>query len=334
LGIPAVSGIQHALARIPRDREVLLNGGTGEVILSPTPDTLRHHPATVTPPESDGAIEFVPTFRVMANINLAAECPRVIAAHAEGIGLYRTEFECLSAGRMLSEDDQYARYRSLAEALAGQPLYVRLLDLGSDKSAPFLRLQGEENPCLGLRGARLLEERPEWFVPQARAIARASAHGPIHVVYPMVVDVAQFTRLKELFVGCTSDISGASLLHGPMFEVPAACLEADALLDCADFGSIGTNDLIQYLLAVDRNNSLVARDYDASHPALWTTIRHVARAARRVGKPLSVCGEIGGQAQYLARLLEVGINAVSVSIRMIGPARQAIRQHLSAVSTS
>jgi len=329
LGIPAVSGIEDAVNQISRDCEVLLNGGTGEVILSPSAETLRHQPTTPPRLEAMSAIEPVPELRVMANINLASEATRVRDAHAEGIGLYRTEFECLSLGRMLTEDEQYARYCSLVNSMSGLPLYVRLFDLGSDKSGAFLGIPAEENPALGFRGARLLEGRPEWFVPQARAIARASQHGPIHVVYPMIVDVAQFSRLRSFFLQCASDIEAGTILHGPMFEAPSALLEADALLECADFGSIGTNDLIQYLLVVDRNNGLVARDYDADHPVVWAAIQRLAKAARHANKPLTVCGEIGGQPQYLPRLLDAGINAVSVSIRLIGPARQAARRYLS-----
>ena len=159
-------------------------------------------------------------------------------------------------------------------------------------------------------------------------MARASREGPIGILYPMIVDVVQFMRIREIITQHTADISGAQLSHGIMFEVPSACFEADALFATCDFGSVGTNDLIQYLFAVDRNNNAVAYDYDPDRPVFWRLLGDMAAAARRHGKTISLCGEIGGQPNYLPLLLDHGYDCVSVSARLIGVARRAmLSQH-------
>lgn len=329
LGIPAVSRIPHILDAIPHGLEVLLNGGTGEVILSPGPATLRVYPSARRRGASRmHAVPPVPGICVHANISLCGETTQAMQMQAEGIGLYRTEFEFLAAGRLLDEEEQYARYSAVVRAMEGRPVSVRLLDFGADKDAAFLEIDSEENPCLGFRGARLLLGRPDIFLPQVRALARASQHGPIRVVYPMIVDVEQFLVLRERFLQGTADIPNVQLQHGVMFEVPSACIEAREILEVAEFGSIGSNDLIQYLFAVDRNNERVAHDYTPDKPAFWRVITEVARAASDAGRPLALCGELGGQPKYLPRLVAMGINTVSVSPRLIGLARMAARRGL------
>lgn len=323
LGIPAVSGVKRVQRLLTHGQHVLLNGTTGEVIVSPSPSTLSLHPAVTGEAVEPSVVEPVSGLRVMANINLATEVDRANLFKAEGIGLYRTEFELLAARRFLTEDEQYERYASLLRGMPEAPIHIRLLDLGSDKAASFLNIPPEDNPCLGFRGARLLEDRPEWLATQARAIARASRIRPVCVTYPMIVDTEQFLRLREFFLQSISGCNAGKICHGVMFEVPAACLASRELMEAADFGSIGTNDLIQYLLAVDRNNDLVAQDYDADHVALWSIIGQIAGNARDANKPLALCGEMGGQAKYLPRLIQAGINSVSVSIRLMAAARVA-----------
>ena len=329
LGIPAVSGLKNLHGLFGRGEHVLVDGTTGDVIINPSDATLQLYPAARrrgTP--SVQKVARVEGAVVMANISLAAEVDVVRAVDAEGIGLYRTEFECLALGRLLSEEEQYARYRAVVEAMEGKPLYVRLLDLGGDKSNAFLDIPAEENPCLGYRGARLLLGHSEVLIGQARALVRAAAHGPIHVIYPMIVDLDQFLVLREVFRQNTRDLPEADIHHGVMFEVPSACLDAHDILEVAEFGSIGTNDLIQYLFAVDRNNDLVAGDYGPDRPVFWSVLKRLAEAAADRRRPLSICGEIGGQPQYLPRLLELGVRTVSVNPRMVGLARIAAKRHL------
>ncbi len=326
MGIPAVSGIPRIHKKLTHGQEVLLNGTTGEVVLWPTAATLGGYPSIMRKRSRKmDAIEPVENLQVLANISLSTELQEVEDCLAEGIGLYRTEIEFLAMGRALTEDEQYARYAKVAKAMAGKPFYVRLLDLGGDKAATFLNMPTEENPCLGYRGARLLMGESELLIPQVRALARASAHGPIHIMYPMIVDVKQFLTLRALVAQHIEDLPHDNVQHGVMFEVPSACLEATELFAMADFACIGTNDLIQYLFAVDRNNDKVAYDYNPDKPVFWNLLKKLADAAKAAGKPLSLCGEIGGEPRYVPKLMELGIRTVSVSPRLVGMARLAAR---------
>lgn len=324
LGIPAVSGIKDIHNGLSCGTEVLINGTTGEVVIWPTEETVRRaraaHDGEVSVPR---VVEPVPGLKVLANISTAGDLDEVLAMQAEGIGLYRTEFEFMAAGRRLSEDDQYERYAEVVRAMAGRPVSFRLLDIGGDKQASFLAIPEEDNPALGLRGSRLLLGHPDLLREQARALVRASAHGPVWAMYPMVVDLDQFRALRRVFEGAVKDLPRGDVKHGLMLEVPSACLQANELLQEADFASIGTNDLTQYLFAVDRNNELVADDYNPDRPVFWALVGRLVEAASAAGKPLSVCGELAGDPRHVARLHEAGIRAVSVSPRLIPGVRHA-----------
>ena len=327
LGIPAVSGIKDTGSLLSCGTEVLVNGDTGKVVVWPVAETIAQAQSDQGRAAADvEVIEPVPGLTVLANINHASEVDDAVARKAEGIGLYRTEFEFLAAGRMLSEDEQYERYVSVVRAMAGRRVGFRLLDIGGDKQSPLFNLPREDNPYLGLRGSRLLLERTDLLRPQARALARASAHGPVDVLYPMIVDLEQFVRLKRLFCEATDDLAAGELHHGVMFEVPSACLEARRLLEVADFGSIGTNDLIQYLFAVDRNNELVAYDYTPDRSVFWSVLELIVAAAAETGRPISVCGEVASNVQFLPELLKLGISKLSVSPRFISELRLAARE--------
>jgi len=330
LGIPAVSGIKGIHGQLSCGTELLINGDTGEVIVWPSDSTIRRLRASqgvvVHTPEPVAPVSAV---TVMANISRAADVHDALAMRAEGVGLYRTEFEFLAAGRMLNEAEQLECYTSVVQVFDGQPVYFRLLDIGADKTAPFFGLHREENPALGLRGSRLLLARPELLRPQARALARASAHHPIHVMYPMVVDIDQFLELRRLFNEAVADIPTGRILHGLTFEVPSACLQARELLDLADFASVGTNDLVQYLFAVDRNNEQVAHDCVPDRPILWSLLGQIAQAASETHTPLSVCGELAGDPSFLPQLMRLGIRAVSVSPRRIPDVRLAAKSPVS-----
>jgi phosphotransferase system enzyme I (PtsI) len=325
LGIPAVSGVADVHSLVACGTEVLLNGDTGEVVLWPRPETValyqRRLAASAGPQE---AVDPVPGLRVMANISVVSEAAMARRMKAEGIGLYRTEFEFMALGRVLTEDEQFQRYAALVKAMGGAPVYIRLLDLGGDKPAPYLGISAEANPALGLRGARLLARYGELLRTQARAIARASILGPIHVTYPMIVDVEQFVALRSVFMAALSGLEVGRLFHGVMLEVPAACLNADALLREADYGSIGTNDLYQYLFAIDRNNERVSADFRLDHPVFWDMLAGVVAAARRQGKPLSLCGEMAGWPEYVLRMRAIGITTVSVSARLVPIIRRTV----------
>ncbi len=325
LGIPAVSGVSGIAGMIACGTEVLVDGDAGEIILWPESATVDQARRRSVGVGSVAAEDPVPALRVMANISVAAEVVEAVGMKAEGIGLYRSEFEFMAAGRLLNEDEQVERYATVVKTMSGLPVYLRLLDIGGEKQVPGLVIPEEANPALGFRGARLLLQRPDLVATQARAIARASVFGPIHVTYPMIIDVDQFLKLKRLFEEAVVGIPAGTLRHGVMFEVPSACIEAREILRVADYGCIGTNDLFQYLLALDRNNELVAGDCRPDHAAFWALLRQMVAAAAEAGKPLSVCGEMAGWPEYVVRLAKVGITTVSVSTRLMSVVRKAMR---------
>ncbi len=327
MGIPAVSGVAGIDNLLSCGTELLINGDTGEVVVWPSKETAARarsgrRPATA----AVKAVAPVPEVTALANISLASEVEDAVAQQAEGIGLYRTEFEFLSAGKLLSEDEQYERYASVVRAMDGRRVSFRLLDVGGDKQAPLFDLPQEANPQLGLRGSRLLLDRIDLLQPQARALVRASKHGPVDVLYPMIVELEQFVQLRELFREAARDLPAGDLRHGVMFEVPSSCLEARRLLKVADFGSIGTNDLIQYMFAVDRNNEFVAYDYSPDRPVFWSVLEQIVAAATETGRTVSVCGEAAGSLQFLPRLLQLGLTTLSVSPRFIAALRLAAKK--------
>ncbi|MFO7870602.1 MAG: phosphoenolpyruvate--protein phosphotransferase [Kiritimatiellia bacterium] len=322
LGVPAVSGVKGIRDKVTCGTEILVDGTSGEVVIWPTEETVQavktRAAESMKLPE---ALEPVAALKVMSNISLSSDAKEALHMKAEGIGLYRTEFEIIAAGRLLNEDEMYERYAKVVQAMDGRQVVFRLPDVGSDKSLPFLEIPPEMNPSLGYRGARLLLSCPDLLRTHARALARASIKGGVDVLYPMIVDVKQFLDLKKKVLESIRDVSHGEIRHGVMFEVPSACLQAETIFAEADFGSIGTNDLTQYVLAVDRDNELVAADYDTGHPALWQLMETVAAAARMTGKDIAVCGEIGGDPRYIRRLLDMGIRTVSVSSRRISAVR-------------
>jgi phosphoenolpyruvate-protein phosphotransferase len=330
LGIPAVSGIPHIHDLVACGAEMFVNGDTGEVVVWPTERTIEEagpmsRRVQVGPPP-----EPIETLRVMANIGRADDVKEARAAKAEGIGLYRTELEMVAAGRLLNEDEQFSRYMAVAKAMDGRPVYFRLLDIGGDKPSPLFDFPHEENPSLGLRGARFLLARPDLLKPQARALVRLSVHRPVYVMHPMVIDLDQFHRLRALFEELTADLPRGRIYHGVMFEVPSACLQAREIFEEAEFGSIGTNDLVQYLFAVDRNNDRVAEDYTPDRPVFWRLLEDLAQAAGDAGRELSICGEMAADPRFTQRLLKLGIQTVSVSARHIPNVRRAAKQALAA----
>ncbi len=324
LGIPAVGGIPGIRDQLCCGEEILIDGSGGVVILRPEPQSVRRVEATspATPRVPD-CVPPVEGFRVMANINRVEDVREALRMKAEGVGLYRTEFEIIASGRFFSEDEMAERYTALVSSMEGRPATFRMFDIGSDKVLPFMDIPAEENPALGWRGTRLLLNRRELLASQARAVARASVQGPVRALYPMIVDVDQFLQVRERFTEAIAGVTHGRVEHGAMFEVPSACLQAEALCEVIDFGSLGTNDLIQYLFAVDRDNEKVAYDYTPDRDVFWELLGRIASAAEAAGKPLSVCGELGGDSRYVARLMDVGIRSVSTSPRRIPAVRLA-----------
>lgn len=325
---PVVGSIQDPFESISVDAQILIDGDSGDVILNPSEETLAryqvkimgrgHGPETSLP---------VPDLKVMANIAQSGDIGDALAAGAEGVGLYRTEMEMLVAGRLLSEAEQAARYSEVLRAMAGRPVCIRLLDLGNDKTAEWLEASPQGSLFEGQRGARLLLARPELLHAQARALARASVHGPIHVLYPMISNVEQFLDLRELFNKAVADLKPTGLRHGVLFEVPAACLAARQLIQVADFGCIGTNDLIQYLFAADRSEGDAAAYTDLeTGSVLWELIDKLSRIAERAGKPMTICGELAGNPELTTRIMQSGLTLISTSPSRIARVRRAAQK--------
>jgi phosphotransferase system enzyme I (PtsI) len=325
---PVVGNIQNLFSSIPVDAQILIDGDNGEVILNPTEETRAHYQVTSAGRGHNLEVSKpVPGLKVMANIGQSTDIGDALAAGAEGVGLYRTEMEMLVAGRLLSEAEQAARYSEVLRAMAGKPVCIRLLDLGNDKTAEWMETTPQGGTLAGQRGARLLLARPELLREQARALARASVHGPIHVIYPMISNVEQFLDLRALFDQAVADLQPAGLQHGVLFEVPSACLTARQLMQAADFGCIGTNDLIQYLFAADRSEGDAAGNTCFETGAvLWELIQKLSRTAAQAGKPMAICGELAGNPELTCRIIQSGLTAISTSPSRIARVRRAAQK--------
>ena len=324
---PMVGNIRDLPDSIPAQSQVLVDGDRGEVILNPSSETLKDYRATRLGrgPTIRRSVP-VAGFRVMANISLSADVDHALAAGAEGIGLYRTEMEMLAVGRPLGEDEQAVRYSKVIKAMADRPVHIRLLDLhdraaGEPRGAPPPTAAAPGQDC-----EHVLLARPALLRTQARALARASTLGPIRVVYPMISTVEQFLLLRRLFDEAATGLPIGELQHGVMFEVPSACLDATRVLQAADFGCIGTNDLIQYLFGMDRTVGDAASYRGVENQAvLWALMKQLVHAAAAVGKPMTICGELAGDPDVTCKLLECGITAISTNPTNIAAVRRSIR---------
>ena len=329
LGITTVCGIKDIHTMITKGAKVLLNGDTGHVIISPKDETIQrimvsHSPKAIIK-HVDGVKKEFTGLKIMATINFATDVSDVLESQADGIGLYRTEFEFMVAERFLDEDEQYVRYKSVIKAMKGLPVYIRLLDLGRDKSLPEHHFNVDKLKKTGSFGAQFLLDNPDVFKTQAKAIARASEYGPVCVIYPMIANLQQFIELKELFLHATSGMNFRNVKHGVMLELPSACLAAGLILRVADFGSIGTNDLISYLFGIERDSDSDANRQAADNPMLWKLIKSMSRVAQSQNKPLLFCGELAKDPKCIEKLIELGINAISVTPKLIHGLRNEVR---------
>lgn len=343
-GIPAVvgvSGIVEAVAATGHGREVAIDGSTGEVLIAPTlaevADLDRRAARLAADRDRDLAEAALPSatrdgtpVALLANIGTPDEAGRARALGARGVGLFRTEFLFLERPVAPSEDEQLAAYRRVVEHFAGDPVTIRLLDVGGDKPLPYLPIAREENPFLGVRGLRLAVDRPEVFLTQLRACLRAAAAGPVKVMAPMVADHDDVGLLVELAARARSDLAAAGVDHGEislgvMLEVPSAILTADGWLGEVAFASLGTNDLTQYTLAIDRGNPAVERYRDSLHPAVLRLVALSVESARRTGAELSVCGEMAGDPVAALALVGLGIRSLSMGATSLPAVRRAIR---------
>ena len=343
LEIPTVVGVGGVLKQLQPGAQVIVDGRRGRVIVDPDEDTLAyyHGEAERYRERAEGFVqsrdlpaETLDGVRVslQGNIELPAEVEAARAYGAEGIGLYRTEYLYLAQGRLPDEEAQFAAYTRLAERIAPQHLVIRTLDLGGDKLSHLLPMVPETNPFLGWRAIRFSLGSLDLFRVQLRAILRASAQGNVKVMFPLISGIAEFRQAKAVLQEVQDELRAEGVAFdeecdvGVMIEVPSAAIIADQLAKEADFFSIGTNDLIQYTLAVDRGNDQVAYLYDPYHPAVLRLIKRVIDVGHEHALPVTVCGEMAGDLCASLLLIGLGIDGLSMTPRVLPEIKQLIRK--------
>jgi len=329
LGIPAVIHVDGATTRIKAGDALIVDGTSGRVFVHPSAAISREYQrleaalaarkqalqelVDVPAVTRDGA-----TIALSANVGKVADAAAAAAFHADGIGLYRTEFAFLVHPAFPTEEQQFQIYRSAAAQMDGREVVLRVLDLGSDKLLPYFPLPAEANPSLGRRGTRLLLGHPEILRTQLRAILRLSATHRVSLLFPMIGGLDEFLAAQQAVESAKAELRAEhqpfseAIRVGAMIETPSAAITARAIARRADFLSVGTNDLVQYLLTTDRTSSEMAGYYEPLHPAVLQVLKLVVEAAAAEGKPVSLCGEIAGNPAYTELLLGLGVTALSV----------------------
>jgi phosphotransferase system enzyme I (PtsI) len=342
--IPAVVGASDLTTRLKDGDWLLVDGYDGAIIINPTEQTLFRYGKiqkakqtfesrlmTVNDLPAETLDGVAVTLR--ANIEKPDEIALVKQYRGAGVGLYRTEFLFLSSTKVPTEEQQYAAYREIVAGLAPDPVTIRTLDVGGDKPLPGdPELIGPEaNPFLGFRAIRMCLENPVMFKDQLRAILRASAHGKVELMYPMISGPEELDRANALLNEAKEELKkrgqpfDAKVKVGTMIEIPSAAIAGDVLAERSDFFSIGTNDLIQYLLAIDRGNSRIAHLYEPTHPAVVRTLKQIVDTGHAHGRKVSVCGEMAGDALYAPLLLGLGVDELSLTPTLLPSVRYLVR---------
>lgn len=336
LGLPAIVGADESMLALEEKTPVILNGNDGTLTVNPPADVLERaklsqrrwleyrrfaqEQASLPAITQDGH-----RVGVTANAGSIADAAEALNMGADGIGLLRTEFLFLDRATAPSEEEQYSVYRAIAETMKTLPVIVRTLDIGGDKPLPYIQLKPELNPFLGERGIRLCLNRPELFREQLRAILRAASFGNLRIMFPMVSDIAELRQARAMIEELHRELDTPPIQIGIMIEVPSAALMADIFAPEIDFFSIGTNDLTQYTLAMDRGNSALASKHDGLHPAVLRLIAQTIDAAHKHDKRADICGELGSDAAAIPILLGLGMDELSVSIPSIPTVKAQVR---------
>ena len=343
LGIPAVVGLETVTSLVPNGIPMIIDGSSGTVVLKPSQETFREYlkkkqtfdymeselvQFRALPAETRDGFSLI----LRSNIDFVEEIATAREQGAQGIGLFRTEFLYMSGEGPPSEDEQYAVYRDAIEQMAPYPVTIRTLDVGGDKFVPEFNLSDELNPAMGLRAVRFSLKEANLFRVQLRAILRASAHGPVRIMFPMISGIAevrackQFLERERLELEAAKIPCGEHVEVGVMIETPAAVLIADLLAREVDFFSVGTNDLIQYCLAIDRGNEHVAYLYEPMHPAVLQALLRVCQAAKTAGIEVGMCGEMAGEDMYSLVLIALGFDELSMNAANISRVKRVMRQ--------
>jgi phosphotransferase system enzyme I (PtsI) len=343
LGIPAVVGLETATAQVREAMPVIIDGTSGTVILNPTPDTFKRYLEKKQFYEyleqelvsyRHLAAETLDGHRIVlrGNVELAEEVPLALREGAQGVGLFRTEFLYMNRSKLPTEEEQYQIYREVVEKMAPHPVTIRTLDVGGDKLVSGIDLSDEANPAMGLRAIRFSLKEERLFETQLRAILRASVHGQVRILLPMITGVAEIMSCKKLLAKVKRDLQdqglevGSRVWLGIMIETPSAAMIAELLAREVDFLSVGTNDLIQYCLAVDRSNEHVAYLYEPLHPAVLRALQMTCTAARKAGIEVGMCGEMAAEPLYAPVLLALGFDELSMNAPYISRVKRIVRQ--------
>lgn len=330
LGIPAVVGIDQVMLESTTGTMAIVDGDAGLVLLDPTPDELRDYERRAREQRAIdrriAEVRFQPSVtpdgaqvQLLANVEGVRDLDALEVDAIGGIGLFRTEFAFMERRQFPTEDEQVAMYRRAMDGARGKPVTFRTLDVGGDKPLGYFKMPEERNPVLGWRGIRLCLDWPDILYSQVRAILRASALGHARILLPMVSSRAEVARCRDVLDQLTADLRATGVPYDPkvelgvMVEVPVLVPVLPEVLPLADFVSVGTNDLVQYLLAVDRDNQRVAKMYDPFHPGVLRVLREIAVAAKAAGKPASICGEIAGDHWFTPLLVGLGYRELSMA---------------------
>ena len=269
---------------------------------------------------------------VYANIGNVSDLGAVLKNDAGGIGLFRSEFLYLENSTFPTEEQQFAVYKQVAESMAGKKVIIRTLDIGADKQVDYFNLDKEENPALGYRAIRICLTRPEIFKTQLRALYRAAVYGNLSIMFPMIISVSEVKKIKEIIAEVKAELKAEGIPYkedvelGIMIETPAAVMMSRELAKEVDFFSVGTNDLTQYTLAIDRQNQKLDAFYDPHHPAVLAMIKMAADNAHAEGKWIGICGELGADLELTEEFLKMGLDELSVSPALVLPLRKRIRE--------
>ncbi|GCF11337.1 phosphoenolpyruvate--protein phosphotransferase [Dictyobacter arantiisoli] len=339
LGIPAIVGAGQEILSISQGQSSILDGSTGKLYLQPGAADIQQarilQEQALQQQEIERKLRFAPAtttdqqrIEVVANIGNVADAQKAAEAGAEGVGLLRTEFLFLGRDSAPDEDEQFEVYRDIIQAMQQQPIIIRTLDIGGDKEVAYLNLPKEANPFLGIRGVRLCFEHPELFIPQLRAIYRAAAYGPVSIMFPMIATLEDWEKASVIAEQVRQELDAPVVPMGIMVEVPSAVMLAEHLAKQVAFFSIGTNDLTQYTLAMDRGHPQLARQADSVHPAVLAMIARTVEAANKEGKWVGVCGGLASDTLGASILAGMGVKELSVSI----PSVATIKAHIRASS--
>ncbi|MEE3392889.1 MAG: phosphoenolpyruvate--protein phosphotransferase [Lachnospiraceae bacterium] len=339
MGIPAIMGVD--INEAWDGKSAVIDGDTPVLILDPEDAVIADYQKKVEEQDKRKALlkELVgkenisksgKKINIFANIGRPEDMGLVLQNDAGGIGLFRSEFLYLECSDYPTEDEQFAAYKKVAESMGGKKVVIRTLDIGADKQVDYFKLDKEDNPAMGLRAIRICLKRPEIFRTQLRAIYRASAFGTISIMYPMIISVNEVRKIKEISKSVREELTAEGVKigdveEGIMIETPAAALMSDELAKEVDFFSIGTNDLTQYTLAIDRQNTKLGDFYDAHHPAVLRFIKMVIENAHKAGIWAGICGELGADTSLTQQYLDWGVDELSVAPGSVLAVRKAVR---------